>query len=33
MKDYCRHVARGVLVGSAFRNGKPENAFFTLTAS
>jgi hypothetical protein len=33
MKDYCRHVARGVLVGAAYRNGKPEKAFFTLTAA
>ena len=31
MKDYCRRVARGVLVGAAYKNGKPENAWFTLT--
>lgn len=31
MKDYCRRVARGVLVGSAFKLGKQQNAWFTLT--
>jgi hypothetical protein len=31
MKDYNRRVARGVLVGAAFKNGKAQNAYFTLT--
>jgi hypothetical protein len=31
MKDYCRRVAKGVVVGAAFRNGKAEGAWFTLT--
>lgn len=31
MKDYCRKVAGGVLVGEAFKKGKSEKAFFTLT--
>lgn len=33
MKDYCRRVARGVIVGAAFKRGRAENAFFTLTAA
>jgi hypothetical protein len=31
MKDYCRRVAKGVLVGTAFKKGKAQNAYFTLT--
>jgi hypothetical protein len=31
MKDYCRRVANGVLVGKAYKSGKPEGNFFTLT--
>jgi hypothetical protein len=31
MKDFCRRVARGVLVGKAYKNGVAQNAFFTLT--
>lgn len=31
MKDYCRRVAKGVLVGKAYKLGKPEGNFFTLT--
>ncbi|MFO0549649.1 MAG: hypothetical protein U0271_14755 [Polyangiaceae bacterium] len=33
MKDYCRRVARGVLVGKAYKRGVAQNAFFTLTWS
>jgi hypothetical protein len=32
MKDYCRRVARGVVVGEAFKNGKRENAWFSLSS-
>ncbi len=31
MKDYCRRVARGVIIGSAFKKGAEEGAFFSLT--
>ncbi len=31
MKDYCRRVARGVVVGAAYRHEKTENAWFSLT--
>lgn len=31
MKDYCRRVARGVVVGKAWKNGVDQNAWFTLT--
>ncbi|MCC6647140.1 MAG: hypothetical protein IT374_16400 [Polyangiaceae bacterium] len=31
MKDYCRKVATGVVVGEAFKQGKPAGAFFSLT--
>lgn len=31
MKDYCRRVAKGVLVGKAYKSGKPEGNYFTLT--
>ena len=31
MKDFCRRVARGVVVGAAFKNGKPADAWFSLT--
>ena len=31
MKDYCRRVARGVIVGAAFKGGIAQNAYFTLT--
>ena len=31
LHDYVRRVADGVFVGAAFRNGAPDNAFFTLT--
>ena len=31
MKDYCRRVARGVLVGKAYKLGVSQDAFFTLT--
>jgi hypothetical protein len=31
MKDYCRRVARGVIVGTAFKKGVAQGAFFTLT--
>lgn len=31
MKDYCRRVARGVVVGAAFKEGAAMGAFFTLT--
>jgi len=31
MKDYCRRVAKGVLVGKAYKLDKAQNAFFTLT--
>ncbi len=31
MKDYCRRVARGVIVGAAFKKGVAQGAYFTLT--
>jgi hypothetical protein len=31
MKDYCRRVANGVLVGKAYKNNVAQGAFFTLT--
>lgn len=31
MKDYCRRVANGVLVGKAYKNGVAQGAYFTLT--
>ncbi len=31
MKDFCRRVARGVLVGKAYKHGVAQNAYFTLT--
>ena len=31
MKDYCRRVAKGVIVGAAFKKGVAQNAYFTLT--
>jgi hypothetical protein len=31
MKDYCRRIAKGVLIGKAFKNEVSQNAFFTLT--
>lgn len=31
MKDFCRPVARGVLVGKAYKLGVAQGAFFTLT--
>jgi hypothetical protein len=31
MKDFCRRVARGVLVGKAYKNGVSQSAYFTLT--
>lgn len=31
MRDYCRRVAKGVVVGMAFKKGVPQNAYFTLT--
>ena len=31
MKDFCRHVAEGVLVGKAYKHGVSQNAYFTLT--
>ncbi len=31
LKDYIRRVAPGIVVGKAFRDGKPEGAFFTLS--
>lgn len=32
LHDYVRRVARGVLVGKAYRRGKDQNAYFSLTA-
>lgn len=32
LNDYVRRVARGVVVGAAFRRGKDQNAYFSLTA-
>jgi len=31
MVDTCRRVAKGVLVGKAYKNGKAQGAYFTLT--
>lgn len=31
MKDYCRRVANGVLVGKAYKKGVAQGAYFTLT--
>lgn len=31
MKDFCRRVAKGVLVGKAYKLGVAQNAYFTLT--
>jgi hypothetical protein len=31
MHDYVRRVARGVVVGKAYRHGAPQNAYFSLT--
>jgi hypothetical protein len=31
MQDYCRRVARGVLIGKAYKNEVSQNAWFTLT--
>lgn len=31
MKDYCRRVAKGVIVGAAFKKSVAQGAFFTLT--
>lgn len=31
MKDYCRRVARGVVVGKAYKKGVEQNAYFTLS--
>lgn len=31
MKDFCRRVSKGVLVGKAYKLGVAQNAFFTLT--
>jgi hypothetical protein len=31
MKDYVRRVARGVVVGKAYRNGAPQSAYFSLS--
>ncbi len=31
MKDFCRRVANGVLVGKAYKRGVSQNAYFTLT--
>lgn len=33
LHDYCRRVARGVLVGKAYKNGADQNAYFTLTSA
>lgn len=33
MIDTCRRVATGVLVGKAYKHGKAEGAYFTLTAA
>lgn len=32
LNDYVRRVTTGVVVGAAFRRGRDENAYFTLTA-
>ena len=31
MKDFCRRVAKGVLVGKAYKRGIAQDAYFTLT--
>jgi hypothetical protein len=31
MKDFCRRVGPGVLVGKAYKRGVAQNAYFTLT--
>ena len=31
MKDYCRKVAKNVVVGAAFKHGKAQHAYFSLT--
>jgi hypothetical protein len=31
MKDYCRYVAKGTVIGAAFKGGKSRNQFFMLT--
>ena len=31
MKDYCRYVAKGVVIGAAFKGGKSRNQYFMLT--
>lgn len=31
MKDYCRKVAKNVVVGAAFKDGKEQGAYFSLT--
>jgi hypothetical protein len=31
MKDFCRRVAKGVLVGKAYKRGVSQDAYFTLT--
>lgn len=31
MKDYMRHVASNVFVGTAFKNGSPRNQYFVIT--
>jgi hypothetical protein len=31
MKNYCRRMAKGVIVGTAFKKGIPQGAYFTLT--
>lgn len=33
LNDYVRRVATGVVVGAAFRNGKDQNAYFSLTTT
>jgi hypothetical protein len=31
MKDYCRYVAKGTVIGAAFKTGKAMNQYFMLT--
>jgi hypothetical protein len=31
MHDFVRRVARGVVVGKAYRHGKDQDAYFSLT--
>ena len=33
MKDYCRRVAKGVIVGTAFKGGVAQGAWFSLTGT